>query len=212
MAVDFSLDYETLWSGLSASKVFEWHDSHFWILFYADVARKLRDRVTEGTRASAAVAKGVKRKGRKVKTGRSLIALQWFLDLQHRREKRSWKVVVCGHEDVDVLRSLGNKLSSTEVPWLSYVQHEVLPKKESCFRSSLSREFHVVLQIGFACEKLIWELLAVHAPRILWLDSADLRRDLAGWLCFSWRDLLPLFQPFELQEKKDKAVLCWQEP
>ncbi|CAE7225886.1 unnamed protein product [Symbiodinium pilosum] len=45
MVATRGLDEETLWSGLSASKVFEWHESHFWMLFYADVASKLRDRL-----------------------------------------------------------------------------------------------------------------------------------------------------------------------
>lgn len=45
MANSLGLDRETLWSGLSASRVFDWHDSHFWLLFYADVAAKLRERM-----------------------------------------------------------------------------------------------------------------------------------------------------------------------
>ena len=36
-----SLDRESLWSGLYAARIFDWHGSHFWMLFLADVQRKL---------------------------------------------------------------------------------------------------------------------------------------------------------------------------
>lgn len=36
-----ALDRETLWSGLSAARIFHWHGTDFWILFFADVAAKM---------------------------------------------------------------------------------------------------------------------------------------------------------------------------
>eukprot|EP00928_Gymnodinium_smaydae_P008844 TRINITY_DN13251_c3_g1_i1.p1 TRINITY_DN13251_c3_g1~~TRINITY_DN13251_c3_g1_i1.p1 ORF type:complete len:895 (+),score=87.86 TRINITY_DN13251_c3_g1_i1:90-2687(+) len=39
------LDLATLWSGLSAARVFNWDGSDFWLLFFADIAVKLSARV-----------------------------------------------------------------------------------------------------------------------------------------------------------------------
>ncbi|CAE7668574.1 unnamed protein product [Symbiodinium necroappetens] len=76
------LDEETLWSGLSASKVFEWHDSHFWMLFFADVASKLRDRMQKACQEkhSAVLAS--------LSGPSSKAAFRWLLDLSRRREQR----------------------------------------------------------------------------------------------------------------------------
>ena len=75
------LDYNTLWSGLSASRVFDWHDSHFWLLFYADVAAKLRQRVASEERRAKEVLKGSLK-------GSWVLQLRFLLHLQMRREQR----------------------------------------------------------------------------------------------------------------------------
>ncbi|CAE7723648.1 unnamed protein product [Symbiodinium sp. CCMP2456] len=92
------LDEETLWSGLSASKVFEWHDSHFWMLFFADVASKLRDRMQKAKAAASQVRQGAVQaeENATAATSELLAAFRWLLDLSRRREQRPWLVVAAG--------------------------------------------------------------------------------------------------------------------
>ncbi|CAE7407625.1 RE1 [Symbiodinium natans] len=101
MASTKGLDQETLWSGLSASKVFEWHESQFWMLFYADVASKLRDRLRE---AKAPPSETTERNSTETPL---LAAFRWVLDLNWRRDQRPWVFVDCGGVSPEPFRALG---------------------------------------------------------------------------------------------------------
>ncbi|CAK9022597.1 unnamed protein product [Durusdinium trenchii] len=216
MASKFALDRDTLWSGLSAGRVFEWHDSHFWILFYADVANKLRDRVKQ------AVEKAVHPAPLRVKTLEqpegsptprgSFLALQWLLDLHHRREKRSPQVVRCGSDSFFSQGRSSPSLKPLEEFDVGGGFNLAVTNRHSC-KSEPTKFQNAVLQVSSDCEMSIWELLKKNSPQILWIDNttAELRKDLAfvGWLCFSQATLQPLFHPFELEGLK--PVICGQE-
>eukprot|EP00435_Cladocopium_sp_Y103_P015791 s2418_g3.t2 len=199
MASSLGLDKETLWSGLSASRVFDWHDSHFWLLFYADVAAKLRERI---------LLPAAKRTRPAQAQRWMLVAVRWLLDLERRRENRAALVVECGNSDADATRSIfGEELSNPPL------------RQRKCNVSETSRSTNVVLKVSSQCESEIWQLLLATSPRILWLDfsafgrPSELCRDLAfaGWLCFSEVTLQPLFEPFVADAGAGSGAVCGQE-
>lgn len=141
------LDYNTLWSGLSASRVFDWHDSHFWLLFYADVAAKLRQRV----------AKEEQRPRPKEVLKRSLVQaqLRFLLHLQMRREQRSLV-------STDVMKlisyskkpRLGGRNQPKRMPPMNQVSG--VPKLVSCDAGGTGTCHHAPLSTekGFKTKKL----------------------------------------------------------
>eukprot|EP00927_Polykrikos_kofoidii_P076865 TRINITY_DN73889_c0_g1_i1.p1 TRINITY_DN73889_c0_g1~~TRINITY_DN73889_c0_g1_i1.p1 ORF type:complete len:939 (+),score=102.75 TRINITY_DN73889_c0_g1_i1:85-2817(+) len=50
-----TLDRDSLWSGLSAARIFNWYDSAFWMLFLFDVSRKLDKRIEDISLGEASV-------------------------------------------------------------------------------------------------------------------------------------------------------------
>ncbi|CAJ1366805.1 unnamed protein product, partial [Effrenium voratum] len=158
------LDRESLWSGLSASRVFEWHDSIFWILFYADVAAKLRARVKAAADTPLPA---------RPQQGLLLAALRWLLDLHFRRDRRMPVVLDCGG-DVQQQDALGG-MGCCGLRWLHIRGLPGLPEPEameSCRPACCPQSPEVLLKVGRRCHPhRVWELVEKYSPRVLWLSG-----------------------------------------
>merc|ERR1719329_600431 len=121
------LDFATLWKGLYAARVFNWDGNDFWLLFFADVARKLSSAESvpnvsndlivgrsgdgrprwrrEDWRGGAGAAVD----DQEADDDKTLLAgLHWLYDVARRREQRLGRAVVdCGSGAASTARWLG---------------------------------------------------------------------------------------------------------